>query len=77
MEAVTKESLAKRIAELASGPRSLKEDYQLEAYLKLLRFMKGYAKLGYVIYDFEDDECDHEFTVNDGRKNCLYCGESL
>lgn len=36
MTQVTKESLAKRIAELESGPRSLKEDYQLEAFKMLL-----------------------------------------
>lgn len=34
--AVTKESLAARIAELESGPRSLKEDYTLAAF-KMLR----------------------------------------
>lgn len=36
---VTKESLAARIAELESGPRSLKEDYTLAAYKMLLATM--------------------------------------
>lgn len=39
--AVTKESLAARIAELESGPRSLKEDYTLAAYKMLLATMGG------------------------------------
>lgn len=36
MTHVTKESLSARIAELESGTRSIKEDYQLEAYRMLL-----------------------------------------
>lgn len=36
MTQVTKESLSSRIAELESGTRSIKEDYQLEAYRMLL-----------------------------------------
>lgn len=36
---LTKESLAARIAELESGPRSLKEDYTLAAYKMLLAAM--------------------------------------
>ena len=39
--AVTKESLAARIAELESGPRSLKEDYTLAAYKMLLATMEA------------------------------------
>lgn len=35
MTQVTKESLSARIAELESGTRSIKEDYQLEAYRML------------------------------------------
>lgn len=38
---VTKESLAARIAELESGPRSLKEDYTLAAYKMLLTTMEA------------------------------------
>lgn len=37
--AVTKESLAARIADLEYGPRSLKEDYTLAAYKMLLATM--------------------------------------
>ena len=36
MTTVTKESLAARIAELEAGPRSIKEDFQLEAYRMLM-----------------------------------------
>jgi len=36
MVTVTQESLAARITELESGPRSLKEDFALEAYRMLL-----------------------------------------
>lgn len=39
--AVTKESLSARIAELESGPRSLKEDYTLAAYKMLLAAMES------------------------------------
>lgn len=39
--AVTKESLAARIAELESGARSLKEDYTLAAYKMLLATMEA------------------------------------
>lgn len=38
MPKVTIESLAQRIAELESRPRSLNEDFQLEAYRELLRW---------------------------------------
>lgn len=36
---VTQESLSARIAELESGPRSLKEDFALQAYRMLLPFV--------------------------------------
>lgn len=36
MVTVTRESLAARIAELEAGPRSLKEDFALQAYRMLL-----------------------------------------
>lgn len=38
MPKVTIESLAQRIAELESRPRSLNEDYQLEAYRELREY---------------------------------------
>ena len=38
---VTKEYLAARIAEMESGPRSLKEDYTLAAYKMLLATMES------------------------------------
>jgi hypothetical protein len=38
MAKVTIESLAQRIAELESRPRSLNEAYQLEAYRELLEY---------------------------------------
>lgn len=40
MTTVTKESLAARIAELEAGPRSIKEDFQLEAYRMLLDYIR-------------------------------------
>lgn len=43
MTQVTKESLSARIAELESGTRSIKEDYQLEAYRMLFALLvEGY-----------------------------------
>lgn len=44
MTKVTKESLSARIAELESGTRSIKEDYQLEAYRMLLQTMETVAQ---------------------------------
>ncbi|HGP0980298.1 TPA: hypothetical protein ACLFZF_002273 [Klebsiella aerogenes] len=41
MTQVTKESLSARIAELESGTRSIKEDYQLEAYRMLLNVINA------------------------------------
>lgn len=38
MPKVTIESLSRRIAELESRPRSLNEDYQLEAYRELREY---------------------------------------
>jgi hypothetical protein len=38
MPKVTVESLSRRIAELESRPRSLNEDYQLEAYRELREY---------------------------------------
>ncbi|MCB8448170.1 hypothetical protein [Klebsiella aerogenes] len=43
MTQVTKESLSARIAELESGTRSIKEDYQLEAYRMLLSLIDNEA----------------------------------
>lgn len=28
-------------------------------------------------YNLNKPKCDHDFTVNDWRKKCLYCGEKL
>ena len=28
-------------------------------------------------YDLNKPKCDHDFTVNDWRKTCLYCGAKL
>lgn len=42
---VTIESLAQRIAELESRPRSLNEDFQLEAYRELQSLRFSYAEL--------------------------------
>lgn len=42
---VTIESLAQRIAELERRPRSLNEDYQLEAYRELLDRLQSAAEL--------------------------------
>lgn len=57
--AITKESLAARIAELESGARSLKEDYTLAAYKMLLATMAAepvalQPELAKVIYHFRD-----------------------
>ncbi|HHW7541922.1 hypothetical protein [Escherichia coli] len=72
---VTQESLAARIAELESGPRSLKEDFALEAYRMLLPHIAE--------RELADRErkatCSHDFwewTVGERREAmCLNCGE--
>ncbi|VFS43799.1 Uncharacterised protein [Enterobacter cancerogenus] len=69
---VTHESLAARIAELEAGPRSLKEDFALQAYLMLLPYL--------VEREIEDSErkasCSHDWWVVAGRTSiCLKCGE--
>ncbi|EMB5519931.1 hypothetical protein U7Q95_002474 [Escherichia coli] len=75
MVSVTQESLAARIAELEAGPRSLKEDFALEAYRMLLPHV---AKC-----ELDERErkasCVHDFwewTVGERREAmCLNCGE--
>lgn len=72
---VTQESLAARIAELESGPRSLKEDFALQAYLMLLPYL--------VEREIEDSErkasCNHDWWNEPGGEGrstiCLKCGE--
>lgn len=54
---VTKESLAARIAELESGPRSLKEDYALAAYKMLLATMEAEPE----VQEFEEREAFEAF----------------
>lgn len=84
MTQVTKESLAAKIKALAEVKRyygfmSIEQEYNLKAYRKLLQFMEGYAKLGYVIHDFEDDECEHVWlqTIESKTKQCLECGKEV
>lgn len=52
MPKVTIESLAQRIAELESRPRSLNEDYQLEAYRMLHRALQ--------IPEVSDEDCYYD-----------------
>jgi hypothetical protein len=56
MTTVTKESLAERIAELEAGPRSIKEDYQLEAYRMLLSRLVEEAEFDAALDEFEREE---------------------
>lgn len=69
---LTQESLAARIAELEAGPRSLKEDFALQAYLMLLAYV--------VEREIEERErkasCIHDWwAVADCTSICLKCGE--
>lgn len=54
MTQVTRESLSARISELESGTRSIKEDYQLEAYRMLLGLIDNEA----------DDNLSHKNIPN-------------
>lgn len=67
MATVTQESLAARIAELEAGPRSLKEDFALEAYRMLLPHVADSERKASCVHDwwFEDDR----------TAICLQCGE--
>lgn len=61
MTQVTKESLAKRIAEIESGSRSLKGDFNLQAFKMLLGYMS---------------DCEHEWyaPLEEMKQQCLKCG---
>lgn len=65
--AVTKESLAARIAELESGARSLKEDYTLAAYKMLLATMEA-EPVAWTdeqeLRDVDRGGCGYLFTVD-------------
>lgn len=67
---VTQESLVARIAELESGPRSLKEDFALEAYRMLLPYVAERRK---------KLACTHDWWIEPGGEGrstiCLKCGE--
>lgn len=70
MTKVTKESLSARIAELESGTRSIKEDYQLEAYRMLLHHVsKGEMQ----------SSCSHDWWneqfMEGSSQICLKCGK--
>lgn len=68
MTKVTKESLAKRIAELESGPRSLKEDFYLAAMKEL------YPS---VVVRQKQEKCKHRWTTDSGSEGrtqtCYKC----
>ena len=67
---VTQESLAARIAELEAGPRSLKEDFALEAYRMLLPHVAEREK---------KSSCIHDWWIEPGGEGrstiCLKCGD--
>lgn len=70
MVTVTQESLAARIAELEAGPRSLKEDFALEAYRMLLPFVTRIET---------QSLCAHDWWIEPGSEGrstiCLKCGK--
>jgi|GEM_PF-1650908 len=62
MVTVNRETLAAHIAELESGPRSMKEDYQLCAFRTLLSYMRT---------------CRHTYGRIYTTNCCPMCGEKL
>lgn len=70
MVTVTQESLAARIAELEAGPRSLKEDFALQAYRMLMPHVAEREK---------KSACNHDWWNEPGGEGrstiCLKCGE--
>lgn len=77
---VTKESLAARIAELESGPRSLKEDYTLAAYKMLLATMEAepVVQKEPVSFDEWSRKCALQVTLchTDFREKAQYIWDS-
>lgn len=70
MVTVTQQSLAARIAELEAGPRSLKEDFALQAYRMLLPYVAEREKKSACVHDW------WACPVGEGREFvCLKCGE--
>jgi len=83
MTAVTKESLAARITELEAGPRSIKEDFQLEAYRMLQPKLDSctwrYSEAEYAwasscgaLWCFDDGT-----PADNGCKFCHSCGRKI
>ncbi|CAH3815148.1 hypothetical protein GUK76_03055 [Enterobacter hormaechei] len=60
MVKVTQESLAARIEELEAGPRSLKEDFALQAYLMLSKYLETHIEEN---LESGMDRIDADFTV--------------
>ncbi len=70
MTQVTKESLSARIAELESGTRSIKEDYQLEAYRMLLPHVSKSEMRSSCFHDWWDEP-----SLEGRTQICLKCGK--
>lgn len=71
---VNQESLAARIAELEAGPRSLKEDFALEAYRMLLPHVAEREKKSACIHDWwicPVGEWREEVCLKCGKKKCI------
>lgn len=72
--AITKESLAARIADLEYGARSLKEDYTLAAYKMLLAAMEAEPVADVVSWSHPNEErkCDIRWRRHDIEPGPLY-----
>lgn len=67
---VNQESLIARIEELEARPRSMKEDFALEAYRMLLQHVAEREKKSACVHDW------WTWPVGEGREFvCLKCGE--
>lgn len=75
MVTVTQETLAARIEELESGPRSLKEDFALQAYLMLLPHVAERE----LAERERKASCIHDWWIEPGGEGrdevCLKCGK--
>ena len=68
--------LENTVKQLRASNAKLREDlFKAQDTLEAIRILREPEQAGCRKDDTQ--ECDHEFSVNEDRDNCLYCGASL